>query len=854
MLQPGTKLGPYEIVSPLGAGGMGEVYRARDTRLDRTVAVKILPAEFAQNEQLRLRFEREAKAISSLNHPNICTLYDVGDNYLVMELLDGESLADRIARGPLPIEQTLRIGAEIAAALDRAHRSGIVHRDLKPGNVMLTKSGAKLLDFGLATSGIAASQASQASGTIDGATMQRPLTQEGTIVGTFQYMSPEQVAGEPLDPRSDIFALGCVLYEMATGRRAFAGATRTSLIAAIVASEPRPLREVAPLTPPAFEHVVAKCLSKDPDERWQSAHDVAEELRWIAAPGSQAGVAAPVLSKRRNRERVVWFAIVTALAAAFAYVALRQPPTRQFRVDVTPPRQVVQSMISPDGKQIAFVTYAPGVRQLCVRRLDSTEIRVLLTAVVSDICWSPDSTSIAFLVGGRISRLSLAGGAPKFLAETKSDVQGLAWSSHTIIWGLVEGPIQGVAEEGGAVRALTRLDPSRHDLGHMAPAFLPDGKRFLFINYTRDPALVQRHDLRVGSLDGAPSRLIGDIDSQVWTTADTIYFVRDGTLFASPFDPKSLRIGSDARPITDDVFYFQPTGSAVFSVSRDGSIAWSSPDMSDHLALVDVNGRVVSDGNPGNYESIRVSGDGSAAYASLNNPKNYIGELRVIDLERRTSVRLSDPRWDCGAPQPAPDGRHLFYGSDQLGAPDIWVKTLDGSEADHVVLRGGGDQFPMDVSRDGEMLLYRTSERGNSDLYALPLKGGAPIAVATSEGDERHAKFSPDGRFVVYHSNESGTREVMVTRFRGGGVPRQVSNGGGLYPSWSNDGRTIYFAKGKSLYAAAVTDGVPAEPKLLFTLADRIAAVSVMPDGRFLVVLTNEASAIQPIHLLLNAK
>src|SRR5712692_3020422 len=306
----GTRLGPYEIVAPIGAGGMGEVYKARDTRLDRSVAVKILPAEFSQNAQFKLRFQREAKTISQLSHPNICTLYDVGENYIVMELLDGESLADRLTKGPLPLREVLKYGVQIAEALGKAHREGVIHRDLKPGNIMITKSGSKLLDFGLAKSAVVAAAP-------DGATAQKPLTQEGTVLGTFQYMAPEQLAGEEPDARSDIFSFGAVLYEMATGKRAFEGKTKTSLIAAIVTGEPKPMSELQPLTPPALEHVVKKCLAKEPDDRWQSATDIAEELRWISEAGSQAGVAAPLAARRRTRERLSWMLhLVTAIAAA----------------------------------------------------------------------------------------------------------------------------------------------------------------------------------------------------------------------------------------------------------------------------------------------------------------------------------------------------------------------------------------------------------------------------------------------------------------------------------------------------------------------------------------------------------
>src|SRR5712692_1449885 len=368
----GTRLGPYEVVARLGAGGRGEVWRGRDTRLDRSVAIKILPASFAANAQLKLRFEREARAISQLNHPNICTLYDVGDSYLVMELLEGESLADRLAKGPLPLEQVLRFGTQIADALDKAHRQGIVHRDLKPGNIMLTKSGAKLLDFGLAKAD---------SSVVDGSalTEHRPLTEEGTILGTFQYMAPEQLEGLPADARTDIFAFGVLLYEMATGRRAFEGKTKTSLIAAIVTGEPAPMSQVQPLTPPALEHVVRKCLGKDPNDRWQSAYDIAEELKWISEAGSQAGVAAPLALRRKSRERLGWAAgvVLALVAGAFAVRALHigEPARPQYRfaipmIDVGY-KNGGQPRISPDGQTLYFRALSPsGKYQIFRRRLD----------------------------------------------------------------------------------------------------------------------------------------------------------------------------------------------------------------------------------------------------------------------------------------------------------------------------------------------------------------------------------------------------------------------------------------------------------------------------------------------------
>src|SRR5688500_1322778 len=407
----GNRLGPYEILARIGAGGMGEVFKARDTRLERTVAIKGLPHEFAQNTQFRLRFDREAKTISQLDHPNICTLHDIGEHegtsYLVMELLDGESLAERLAKGPLPLSDVFRYGSQIAEALDRAHRAGILHRDLKPGNIMLTRSGAKLLDFGLAK-----------SATIDiapdGATQHKPLTQEGMILGTFQYMAPEQLEGLEADARTDIFALGALLYEMATGVRAFDGATKTSLIAAIVSQDPKPLAQIQPLTPPAFEHVVARCLAKRPDDRWQSAHDVAEQLRWISEVGSQAGVAAPVIARKRSRERLAWsLAAVFAIAlgaTGWLYARAAREAARTSVFDITAPTGMRfnavgdnsgAAVLSPDGTMVTYSAVDGAKTELWLRVIATGETKAIAgTEGASFPFWSPDSRHIAFFTPG----------------------------------------------------------------------------------------------------------------------------------------------------------------------------------------------------------------------------------------------------------------------------------------------------------------------------------------------------------------------------------------------------------------------------------------------------------------------
>src|SRR5262249_36604381 len=496
-LAEGSQLGPYQILSPVGAGGMGEVYRAKDTRLDRIVAIKVLPSHLSENAEIRQRFDREPKTISSLSHPHICALHDVrhqhGTDYLVMEFLEGESRADRLAKGPLPTEQALRYGIQIADALDRAHRQGIVHRDLKPGNVMLTKSGVKLVDFGLAKLAAAGPVASSLSilPTQAGAN----LTQDGTILGTFQYMSPEQLEGKEAGARSDIFAFGAVLYEMATGNKAFAGKSQASLIAAILDSQPAPISTVQPMSPPALDRVVQTCLAKDPDDRWQTAHDVMLELKWIAEGGSQAGVPAPVAARRVQRERTAWIAAALFAAAALAlatlYFATPRRGDRIVRTSILPPSKTVYRSvgesagppaISPDGLTLAFTASdTPGRSQLWVRSFDAAAPRALPgTEGAMYPFWSPDSKSIGFFCSGKLKKVDAAGGPVLTICDA-ADGRGGTWGRDGVI--VFEPhfrePLARVSASGGPVTAGTKLDESRRETTHRFPFFLPDGKHLL---------------------------------------------------------------------------------------------------------------------------------------------------------------------------------------------------------------------------------------------------------------------------------------------------------------------------------------------------------------------------------------
>jgi eukaryotic-like serine/threonine-protein kinase len=577
----GTRLGPYEVVSRLGAGGMGEVWKGRDTRLDRSVAIKVLPAELAQNAEFKQRFEREAKTISQLNHPHICTLYDVGDGYLIMELLEGETLADRLERGPLPLVDVLKYGAQIGDALDRAHRDGVVHRDLKPGNVMLTRSGAKLLDFGLATG--APIELSH------GTTIARPLTQQGTILGTLQYMAPEQLESAAADARTDLFALGALLYEMFTGQRAFVASSNASLIAAIFKEQPRPISELQPLTPPAFEHVVARCLEKDPEDRWQSARDVAQELRWIAAGGSQVGVAAPLAASRRAQPRLAWgvaaiAALVAVVAGGMAWRAARRveaPRVMRFSAPNTITSRPVETYgaiaISPDGREIVY-SAATGTSKMLFRRpIDQFEPSPIAGSEGGvQPFFSPDGKWVGYFARQRLWKVPLSGGRATEIARAARS-RGAEWlEDGTIVFcPYYYGGIERVSSSGGAVTVVSKVDSKAGERSHRWPRALPDSKAILYsvgLGGSWDDARIVAHRLDTGERKVV---LNGGTDARYVPTGHLVY-VRGNSVYAVPFDVDALEIRGQPVEVTSGVANHS-AGGAEFAFSRNGTLVYFSP-------------------------------------------------------------------------------------------------------------------------------------------------------------------------------------------------------------------------------------------------------------------------------------
>jgi Tol biopolymer transport system component len=874
-LAPSTRLGPYEVVSAVGAGGMGEVYSARDTRLERTVAIKLLPPHLAGDEQLRARFEREAKAVSSLNHPHICTLHDVGHetigsdelHYLVLEMIEGESLADRLAKGPLPLEEVLRYGIEISSALDAAHKQGIVHRDLKPGNVMITKTGAKLLDFGLAGTGEAAT-AGEVLSTLR--TLDKPLTEHGTILGTFQYMAPEQLEGQPADARTDIFALGAMLYEMATGVRAFTGQSRTSLIAAIVSSQPPPVSSVQEMSPPALDHVIRKCLEKDREDRWQSARDVMAELRWIAEGGSRIGLPAVVLGRRRVRERLAWAAFAVALLAALGFAAAwaRRAPRPEAVVRFTVPMPegvsaVGPPALSPDGRKLAFdAADVGGRRQIWMRPLDQLEARPLAgTEGALRPIWSPDSRFVAFMAGGKLRKVDVNGGPPQTICDAPNGADG-SWSPEGVILfdGRGSDPVWRVPAAGGVAKPEVEVGPDKAAIGAGWPHFLPDGRHFLYLARLQ---LSEAESLMVKSLGANDSRELLKTSSLVhFARPGYLLYVREQTLVAQPFDTGSLQLEGEPIPLGEGLGVGD-LGLASFSISDTGVLAYRA-GLSEGRQLLwfDRAGKETPAlEEPGSYRDAWLSPDGKRLAFDLSKGSEG-ADIWIRDVARGVASRFtfdsaneSDPVW-------SPDGRSLVY-SMQRKSVDLMRKDAAGTREAELLLETDEDKYASEWSRDGKYLLYVSQGKQTGfDVWALPMTGEKkPIPVATTRFSELFGTFSPDAAYVTYSSNESGRREVYVQEFPEARNKWQLSTSGGAQPFWSGDGKEIFYRTPDAhVMSVPVKTGggfTAGVPRALFQarFANVVARAHYRPtpDGqRFLVLAPLRQETIPPTTVVLN--
>ena len=862
-LESGQTLQHYRIVDQIGAGGMGEVWRATDDRLDREVAVKVLPPSFADNKELLARFEREARSISSLNHPNICTLYDVGHeneiHYLVMELIEGESLGDRVRQGPLPVEKVLEIGTQIASALEAAHDQGIVHRDLKPDNVMLTKSGAKLVDFGLAKT--AGGLESTADSVTSLPTENRPLTEEGSILGTLQYMAPEQLDGTEADARTDIFALGTILYEMATGQRAFEASGRASLIAAIVDREPAPISSVQPLVPPALERIVSVCLRKDPAERWQTAHDVRLGLEWAAQAGSAAGIPAPVTVKRKNRERLAWTAAASLLVAALVtgWMAISRGQAlenkRMIVASITAPEgsrfetfggNIGSLTLSPDGKWITFAASTPDrSTMLYIRPLDSHGSQPIDgTEGATFPFWAPDSRQIGFFAGGNLKKIDRTGGAAISVCDAPNG-RGGTWNQDGIILFTPETqtPIHRVSSGGGASTAVTELDPAQNETTHRYPVFLPDGKNFLYLRGSHGLAgRDEGNAIWIGSLDSNDTTRLMQSESDVFFTQGHLLFVRDGFLMAQPFNTSDLELSDDAFAIDEDVGFLANFFKGAFAASQNGILAYQQGfGVESQLIRLDSDGNELGEiGDVDRFQQIRLSPDERKLAVTVFDSGSGAADLWLYDIARQAKSRLTFDEANDVAPIWSPDGERIAFQSSRSGAGDIYVRQAGGGSAAELLYSGDRIDSPEDWSPDGAYIAFDKGA-GANDLWILPLEGdGEPFPLVQSEFDVGYARFSPDGSWIAYISNESGRYEMYATRFPSGEGKWQLSiDGADWLVGWREDGGELFYLDLEGdMYAVEVTLGddlVAGIPRELFpTRADR--SWDVTADGNQFVI------------------
>ncbi len=872
-LASGTKLGPYEIQSPLGAGGMGEVYRARDTRLERDVAVKVLPANLSSDPSLRQRMEREAKAVSKLSHPHICTLYDIGHqngmDFLVMELVEGETLEHRLARGPLPPEQTLRLAAQIADALATAHKRGITHRDLKPSNIMLTKSCAKLMDFGLAKeSGPAPFAAALTEMTAE----QSKLTVEGAIVGTFQYMAPEQLEGKEADARTDIFALGDVIYEMATGKTAFAGKSRASLIAAILSTEPQPMAVLQPMTPPALERVVKKCLAKDPDERWQSANDLSSELSWIAETGGHTAGSAPLAGGKRTREALVW--LVSGALTALLIVggiwwrnSKGPEPTMYFYAPL--PFPVRDVALAPNGHTLAVVANRESAQKngLFIYELGSPGARSLAdTDGASYPFWSPDGRSLAFFADAKLKKLEVSGGPVQTICDAPSG-RGGTWNKDGVIiftpTSGTGGGLYRVSTSGGAPTPISSPDKSRGEYNHRWAMFLPDGKHYLYMaaNFSGQKGV---DAIFVGSLDSEEKHFVVEATANAaYAAPGYLLFYHDKTLLAQRFDLKRFALAGEPTTILTEIQYSPRVKKAVFAVSDDGLLVAQSGSEAalSQPTWFDRQGNAVGVvGKPGAYGNVSIAPNGRLVAVDKTDEGSQNTDVWTYELQHGGAKRLTfDPSYDS-VPIWSPDGTRLVFYSNRQGGSDVYVKNSDGAQEEQNIAHDNFDKVPNDWSRDGKYILYA---RG-SDLWFMTvpeLKGREFLKAASVL---TNGQFSPGGKWVAYASNETGKWEIYVTSFPEPRGRWQVSTGGGGQPRWRSDGKELfYLSSDGKIMAVPVTAGANFDsgtPVALFqatawqpSSSRDLFVYDVSRDGqRFLINTQVKQAETAPMSVVLN--
>jgi|tagenome__1003787_1003787.scaffolds.fasta_scaffold20984308_3 serine/threonine protein kinase/Tol biopolymer transport system component len=878
-IDPGTRLGPHEVLSAIGAGGMGEVYRARDTRLDRIVAIKTLPDHLSHRADLRERFEREARAIASLNHPHICTVFDVGHQgstyYLVMEYLEGQTLTQRLRKGPLPLPQALQYACQVSDALDKAHRRGITHRDLKPANVMLTKSGAKLLDFGLAK---LQSQSSVSDATLSA--LPNDITGEGTIIGTMQYMAPEQLEARDVDARTDIFAFGAVLYEMVTGKKAFEARSQASLIAKILEFDPPPVSSLQPITPPALDRIIKLCLAKDPDERWQNAADLARELQWISESSSQQMSGASVsltndVAPRRLHSHLAWLIVGVLLGALGGATLLKfwRGPTPAVplltRTSIMlPSGQRLTSddadypmAISPDGRRIAYVAEDDtGSAQLYLRELGELEPKAIAgTSGARHPFFSPDGKWIAFFAEGALQRASVAGGAPLRICNFIGASMGGSWSSNNIIVFASRGSgLFKVEAAGGAAQPLDGTGSATW------PEILPDDKTVLFSS---------GQIIATIPINGGPSRVLAqtnDASSQGPAVLGTgyvlearlvqpgflVYGQSPGVVRAIPVDPRSLALKGPPISIVDRIERASAGGAVYFAVSSTGTLLYAPTGQRHQIVWVDRNGVETPLAAPsGPYRAPRISPDGKWIAVAMSDEVRR-SDIWIYNSEGGARRRFTSELHNLG-PTWSPDGTRLAFGDSH----NVVEMPFVGSGAKQVLTTGERLRYPCSYTSDGQTLLFQQVENAGLSLWRVSrnLPGAIPTLLMPSVSGDC-GLLSPNDKWLAYVSTESGRAEIYVSNYPGLSEKIAVSTDGGQRPLWSRNGRELFFRHGDALMAVPVETRAnfrAGKPHRLFSGAYRgesqESAFDVAPDGqRFVMIKSDQAAGLRQFNVVQN--
>jgi serine/threonine-protein kinase len=874
-LTPGVRLGAFEILSPLGAGGMGEVYKARDTRLDRTVAIKVLPQHLASDPDLCGRFEREARAIAALEHPHICVIHDLGQqddlHFLVMELLEGQTIAERLKKGPLPIDQVLTCAIQTAEALDKAHRQGIVHRDLKPSNIMLTKSGVKLLDFGLAKLRPAVAGAGTERTAL---TQTTPITRQGAVLGTFQYMAPEQLEGHEADKRTDIFAFGAVVYEMATGRRAFEGNSQAAVTAAILDRDPPPVADFQPLAPPALERVVRRCLAKDPDERWQDVGDVAVELRWIGEPPTGALQRPAPARRSRAGSAVIALGglIVGAVAAglvtwgvmrsqlsegevAIQSVVVPLPPEAPLGLTHVVPLGIGRpSMaLSPAGTHLVYVGERGGTSQLYLRMMAQAEVKAISgTEGGFNPFFSPDGRWIGFFAENKLKKTSLLGGDPVTLCDARNPY-GASWApDDTIVFADSEGwSLLRVSADGGTPRLVSRSKAGTVSARFLWPDVLPGGDHVLVRNGRGATVLV-------AVKTGEARVLLEDATGARYVPTGHLVFARAGSLHAAPFDLARLELTGPAVPLVQGVRTEASLGAAQFTFSANGTLAYvpGGPILAK-LVWVDRKGSAESIPMPPRiYGAFKLSPDGRRIAMQVNGPDP---DIWVYEFARGTFVRLTFDG-NSTIPMWTPDGRRITFASTKPGASGLYWQAFDGSSEAEQILATDQGSVPVSWSPDGRVLAFYVRSEISTDISLLHRDNGRKVVApfVSTRFAEWGPVFSPDGRWIAYTSDESGAYEVYIRPYPSPGGKWQISVDGGEEPRWSSDGRELFYRNGQRWMVAAVTattdEFAAAAPRVLFEgpyINPPGPSYDVTPDGGRLLVIKPSEEQTGPTQLQL---